>query len=277
MDHSIQPMSLSEYADQQTRLGAKVICRSGVFWRKIRPFFYRPLLPVESYSKEAVQVPVTWPSGFQYVTDNRELANSSMNFIMLDELQGYSLGSLTCKRRQRVKLGAQQFQVRPLQNSDELKMQGHKVYLSFYQRTLYPYKQDRRNYRAFCMWIDTLFSSPKTILLGGFGPNGLAAITSLYWVNRTLIFSTLICESEALRKNLGELMFHEIRQLAAKHTGIKQIYVRNYQGGNSLDQYYLNRGCQLVRKPSRLEITSPFKTLLRCFLPRKYDLLRGND
>ena len=277
MDLPIQPMSLSAYAQQQGRLGAKVIHRHGVYWRRVRPFFYRPLLPVLEFSTPVVQTPVAWPGGFQYVVAEGLQANSTMNFLMLDELNNYSLESLTHKRRQLIKRAAQQFQVRSLQDPESLKAQGHSVYLSFYQRTRYTYKQDRISYKVFCRWIDTLFSRPETILLGGYGPNGLAAISTSYWVDHTLVYSTLICESDALHKNLGELMFHEVRQLAANHSGIRQIYVRNYHGGNSLDQYYLYRGCQLVRKPARLEIPRPFHALLRWILPRKYELLLGND
>jgi hypothetical protein len=273
---SIEPMSLSDYADQQSRLGAPVICRNGVFWRKVRPLFYRPLLPVESYTESAVQTPFAWPGGFQYVVADKLEANSTMNFIMLGDLQAYSLGGLTHKRRQLITRAAQDFEVRPLRDPDELKAQGHKVYLSFYQRTRYSYRQDRIGYRTFCQWIDTLFSSPKTILMGGYGPNGLAAISSSYWVNSTFIYSTLICESEALRRNLGELMFHEVRQLAAQHGGIRQMYVRNYHGGNSHDQYYLYRGCQLVRRPARLEIPQPFESMLRWMSPNRYARLLGS-
>ncbi len=275
MDLSIQPMSLSDYADHQRRLGAAVICRNGVFWRKVRPFFYRPLLPVESYAESAVQTPFAWPGGFQYVVEDGLEANSTMNFVMLDDLQRYSIGSLKHKHRWLIKRAAQDFEVRPLRDPDELKAQGHRVYLSFYERTRYAYREDRISYPAFCQWIDTLFSSPETILIGGYGPNGLAAILTSYWVNNTLIYSTLICESEALHRNLGELMFHEIRQLAVQHSGIRQMYVRNYHG-NSLDHYYLYRGCQLVRRPARLEIPQPCESMLRWISPDRYARLLGS-
>ncbi len=272
-------MSLSEYAEQQIRLGTKVLFHNGIYWRKVRPFFYRPLLPVEGYVASTIDAPVGWPSGFQYALADGvgQQANSTMNFIMLDELHSYSLESLNHKRRQLIKRAAQQFQVRPLQNSMELKTQGHRVYLSFYHRTRYTYKQDRLRHDMFGDWIDTLFSSPKTILIGGYGPNGLAAVSSSYWVNHTLVYSTLICESEAMHRNLGELMFHEIRMLAARNSGIREIYVRNYHGCNSLDQYYIYRGCRLVRKPARLEIPPTIQTMIRCIMPHKYRLLLGED
>lgn len=277
MELSIQSMSLSEYADLHTRLGAKLICHNGVYWRRVRPFFYRPLLPVEAIQSVSAISPVRWPSGFQYVVADSAQANSTMNFLMLYDLKSYTLAEVSHKRRQLINRAARQFQVRLIHDPKELQEQGHPIYLSFFERTHYPYKSDRRNKAAFDQWISTLFSHPKTIFLGGFGPNGMGAFLVSYCVNQTLVCSTLVCETEALHSKLGELMLHGVRQLAAQLPGIKEIYVRSYQGGNSLDQYYLLRGCQLVRKPARMVIHSPIHIFLRKFMPRKYDLLCGAD
>lgn len=273
----IQQMTLKDYAVLQSRFGVRIICRDGQYWRKVRPFFYRPLLPVEACAESPNPPPVTWPGGFQYVVANQQRANSTMNFIMADNPGSYSLDSLSHKRRQLIKRAAQHFDVRPLTDPEEWKKQGHQVYLSFLQRTGYPYLTDRKHKTAFAQWIDSLCSNPKTILLGGYGPKGLAAISTSYWINQTLVYSTLICETESLRKNVGELMFHEVRQLAARQSGISEVFVRGYQGGNSIDQYYLHRDCQVVRKPARLEISTATRALLRWFQPRKYELLVGVD
>lgn len=277
MDIPIQQMSLREYAEIQARFGGKILERDGHFWRQVRPFFYRPLLAVEPYDPGKVRRPVAWPSSFQYVVPAGPEANSTMNFIMLGQPQSYSLDSLLHKRRQMITRAGRDFRVAPLTSPAELKAHGHPIYLSFYERTGYKYKADRQSKAVFDRWVDTLFSCPKTILLGGYGPQGLAAISSSYWVNQTLVYSTLICDTGALRKNLGELMFHEIRQLAAKVPDIREIFVRPYQGGNSLDEYYLLRGCQLERRPARLELPSPVLRLMRWTMPRQYELLSGKD
>ena len=277
MDIPIQPMSLSEYAELQTKFGVTVIYRDGHYWRRIRPFFYRPLLPVEAFPDATLTSPVTWPSGFQYVVANTQLANSTMNFIMLDDLQSYSLDSLNHKRRHMIKGAAHQFEVRPLRDPQELKDHGHKVYLSFYERTKYNYKSDRRSKVVFDQWVDALFSNPKSIVMGGYGSSGLSAIATSYWINHTLVWSTLMCETGSLKKKLGDLLFHEFRLVAAQESRCKEIFVRSYQGGNSLDHYYLLRGCHLVRKPARLELPSTVQTLIRWMMPRKYALLNGDD
>lgn len=273
----IQQMALSEYADLQSQFGVKVIAHNGHYWRQVRPLFYRPLLPVEAYPHDSSRPPVTWPVGCQYVVADPQAANSTMNFIMLDNLAGYTLDGLLHKRRQLIKRAGRYFTVRPVTDPRELKEQGHRVYLSFLQRTGYPYKSDRKNKTVFGQWIDTLCSNPKTILMGGYGPDGLVAISTSYWINRTLVYSTLICDTDSMHKNVGELMFHEVRQMTAQHPGIAEIFVRGYQGGNSIDQYYLHRDCHLVRKPARLEMPVLTHTLLRWLQPRKYELLCGKD
>src|SRR5947208_2448769 len=111
MDAPTQQMSLRDYAQVQARFGVKVLERDGYFWRKVRPFFYRPLLPVEAHEVPSGQRPVAWPSGFQYAVAEGQRANSAMNFIMLDEPQAYSLEGLPHKRRQMIKRAAQDFHV----------------------------------------------------------------------------------------------------------------------------------------------------------------------
>ena len=277
MDRPLQQMTLGEYAEFQVRFGVKIVHCDGGFWRQVRPFFYRPLLPVELLQAPAVSRPVGWPGGFQYIVAQGSPANSTMNFVMVDDPQNYSLEGLSHKRRQLIKRSAQDFEVRPVDNPKELKESGHPVYLSFFERTRYAYKSDRQTKVVFDRWVDTLFSTPKTILLGGYGPDGLRAISTSSWVNHTLVYSTLICETAALKKNLGELMFHEVRRRAARQPLIKQIFVRPYQGGNSLDEYYLFRGCRLARMPARLEMSTAILNMIRWTMPRQYKLLIGED
>lgn len=62
-------------------------------------------------------------------------------------------------------------------------------------------------------------------------------------------------------------MFYELRKLAANTPGIREVLVRSYRGGSSLDQYYLLRGCQLVSRPARLVIPRMVHALFRWSIP----------
>jgi len=268
-------MSQDEFAGLLREFGAKVVSGNGIFWRRVRPFFYRPILPVQDLSARAVMTPFKWPCGYQYVLAGEGRANSAMNFIMLDGLGEYSVANLGGRRQQLIRQAGRQFQVRPLSDLREFKEQGFRVYRSFYERTKYPYGTERRNEATFHRWAETVFRHPKVVLLGGYGSDGLVGVSRSYWVDRTLFYASLFCETNALEKNVGELMFHELRMLAAQEPRIKEILVRNYQGGNSLDQYYLLRGCKLVTKPARLEMPAVIHTAIKWFLPRQHALMCG--
>jgi hypothetical protein len=278
MQGKMQPMTLGEYAESQIRFGANVVCRGGHYWRQIRPFFYRPLLPVTAISSQAIaRAPISWPRGYQYVVEDGAPANSFMNFVMLDNLSAYRLENLSQKRRQVIARAAKKFEVRPIANAPELKAQGHAVYLSFFQRTGYAYKAERVQKPAFDQWADDLFKSSKTLMIGGYNRGRLVAFSTWYWVERTLVYTTLVSETDAMREDIGELMFHEVRDLAGKQHGLDEIFLRNYQGGNSIDQYHLFRGAQLVRKPAQLCVPFPVLAAMRQFAPRKHELLLGRS
>ena len=268
-------MSPAEYAAVERGLGANILERNGIFWRQVRPFFYRPVLPTQEFSNAEISKPFGWPNGFQHALADGATANSQMNFLMLDGLRDYSAEQLGRRRKQLVRSASQIFQVRPLRDLREFQAQGFQAYRSFYNRTGYTHRADRKDEKTFHAWAENVFSNPKVILLGGYGADGLVGVSRSYLVNQTLVYATLFCDTEALKKNLGELMFHELRLLAAGDPRIAEIFVRNYQDGNSLDQYYLLRGCKLVSKPARLAMPAVIRDVIKFFLPRQHALLTG--
>jgi hypothetical protein len=275
MERPLQKMSSAEYAAVERGLGAKVVERNGIFWRQVRPFFYRPVLPVQEFSEPEAAKSFGWPNGFQYALNGAGRTDSALNFIMLDNAPDYSVESLGRRRKQLIRAAGQMFQVKPLRDLREFQRSGFNAYRSFYERTGYTHRADRKNEAAFQQWAENVFSEPKVILLGGYGPDGLVGVSRSYWVGRTLVYATLFCETNSLKKNLGELMFHELRMLAAREAGIADIFVRNYQGGNSLDNYYLMRGCKLVSKPARLVMPAAIRAGIKYFLPKQHALLAG--
>ena len=46
VETDIQPMSMAEYAALEARFGTKVVEQDGLYWRQVKPFFYRPLFAV---------------------------------------------------------------------------------------------------------------------------------------------------------------------------------------------------------------------------------------
>ena len=277
LDISGRQMSAAEYAELAATLGATIVCRDGVYWRRVRPFFYRPLLPFEPLETQTVAAPGVWPAGFQFMVRDASVANSTMNFLIYDEPRRYSLEALGHNRRRLIKHASGSFQIRLIRDLSEIKEQGHRVYLSFFDRTRYAYKSERVRKAGFDRWVETLGNFPKAIVLGGYGAAGLVAVSVSYWVKDTLWYATLFDDTAAMKEGVCELMLHELRRMVAGQRGIARMVARRYRGGNSFDHYYLIRGCKLTRLPARLEINPGVKLLLRWCLPREYSAVCGND
>ncbi len=276
----IHAMNVDEFAEAQLTLGEVIVKSATVYWCRVRPFFYRPLLPYKAYELDEIVSPCNYLDkslgGFQHVVTSWEKANSSMNFLILDQLHGYALEKLKHERRRFIKKASRQFEIRPLGDIKEFRDQGYRAYISFYKRTSYSYKAERTQKENFANWVDIIMKS-KALVLGGFGKSGLVAVALLYQVEQTLIYATFFSETEALRKGIGELMFHHIREAAAQRPEIHEIFVRKYHGGNGMDKYYMLRGCKVVKKPANLHISNRARFILMFCLPKQYEMLSGRS
>jgi hypothetical protein len=139
----------------------------------------------------------------------------------------------------------------------------------------YKYKPERTRRTEFEKWAQTVFDFTKAVLLGGYDTNGLVAVSVSYWVNDTLVYSTLFSGTEALRRNVCEGMLHVVRQIACEQSQIRQLLTRTYSGGSSIDHYYLIRGCKLVNKPAKFVLNPVAHAFLKTFLPRQYGRVKG--
>lgn len=270
------PMTPDEYAALQLALGAKLVKAGNVWWRRIRPMFYRPLLYYEPLEGNCILPPIGWLGAYQYAVPNAAISNSTLDFLVLDGLPSYDIAQLEKRKRWLIRQAAKTFSIRPISEASELKHSGHPVYVSFYERTRYTYMERRCRKPVFDRWAETIFEVGKPLVLGGYENGNLKGVSVSYRVRDTLIYSTVFVETGALKRNLGDLMFHEFRVRAAQETEIRRVILRPYHGGNSLDSYYLFRGAKLVRQPARVNAAPFLLTVLKMFFPRHHAALMGD-
>jgi hypothetical protein len=272
----LQQMTVDEYAEARVAVGDRVERLGKVYWLRTKSFFYRPLLPYEPLSLSSAEIPPASVGGFQHVVADEREANSIMSFLMLHELSGYELQRLDHNRRRLIKNAAKHFVIRPVVELTEFQEKGFEAYLSFFRRTHYQYMSERRRRENYYRWAKTILGFPKSIVLGGYGEEGLTAVSVSYWVGEVLYYATFFCSTSALEKGVGELMFHALREAVCHEPGIREVFVRRFQGGNGMDKYYLLRGSRLVHKPARLCLSPFTQWMLRSFLPNRLALLKGD-
>jgi hypothetical protein len=277
MNNFWRQMDVERFANFEQVLGQPVFCINRVYWRRVRPLFYRPLVTFEEYATElAPPPPVAFWGGFQHVVTSLEQANSYMHFVMFKGPEVYSLNALDYNRRRQVKQAAKHFVIRPITDLNEFKKRAYPVYLSFYERTRYQHGAQRRNQNFFSTWAETLFQMPEVVILGGYHNDDLCGVSLSFLIGHTLDYATFFCNTESLRLGLSDMMLHSVREAAAGCKEVRQIFVGLFKGGKGLDDFYLLRGAEVVSKPAFLGLNSLSQFFLQRFMPRQFAHLMGN-
>jgi hypothetical protein len=270
-------MTIEEFAAFEGIFGQRIIAVNGTYWGQVRPLFYRPMLPYQEYQPGLVIPPsLSLLGGFQHAVPPEETSNSCLNLLMFEDAKAYSLDCLDYNRKRQTRLAAKQFVIQPITDINEFKQKAYPVYLSFYERTRYQYGSQRREEPCFSRWADALFRISNLVILGGYRNGELGGVSVSLLIEDTLCYATFFCNTASLRLGLSDLMLHFVREAVAEGQCAKQIFAGLYKGGKGLDDFYLLRGCKLVRKPALLHINPLAAFFLKRFLPEQYARLRGD-
>jgi hypothetical protein len=271
----LQQMSMVDFAAFERLLGQRVVRANDCYWSQVRPCFFRPLLPTQEYRLDAISAP--WSAslgGFQCAVPPKEKANSSLNLLLFDS-EGYSLDSLDYNRKRQVKLAQKQFDIRPMTDVSEFKKNAYPIYLSFYERTRYYWGAKRRDRTFFSHWADALFQMPKVLILGGYQKGELRGVSLSLLVEDTLLYATFFCDTHSMRLYLSDLMLHAVRNIAAEHPHVRHIFAGMCKAEEGLNDFYLLRGCNIVRKRAVLRVNPLAAFALRNLMPKQYATLQG--
>jgi hypothetical protein len=267
-------MCVDEYAALEIAMGAKLVKSGGVWWREVRPFFYRPLLPFREFDpKELKCPPLALVGGAQHAVPNGTTSNSRMNFLIFEDPHSYSMESLTQGSRRHIRRAMSTFTVKPI-DLDELIAGGHSVYLSFYERTKYRYKSERTEQRHFDSWANRLFRFPKVQVHGAFRGSELKSVSVSYVVEDILFTPTFFSHTDALSEFVSELMLHSVREQAAGSDQIGLVFAASADMQRGLVDFYLLRGARVVSKPARLRVNPLALASVKIFNRAEYSKLR---
>lgn len=267
-------MSIDEFATCQRSDGMKVVKIDGLWWVEIRPFFFRPLLPLEEIKPWSKRYPLkAFVGGILHAVPTGVPANTKMNFFIYDDLQYYSLDVLSNKRRRIIQQGIDNFEIRVFEDPAEFIATAYPIYLSFYKRTKYWYKDERADKKVFAKWGRKLFENAKIMKIGAFHENRLAAVEVSYFVENVIIGDTLFSDDDGKRMKVTDFILHKMRE-AATGTDADYIYLGLPSGVSSLDESKLIRGCKLLTKPAFSKINPVTETVAKVFMRRSYQRLQ---
>jgi hypothetical protein len=271
-----ESMSVDEYAALEQQLGAKLCEVNGVWWRRVRPFFYRPLYPLKPMDPKVIHPPApSWFGGVQYQVRAGVPANSWLHYVVSEPASAYSMEGLGKKDARAIRAAQKKLTVRRIDLTGELVHQAHEAYLEFYQRTRYTYKAERQDPGKFADWAAIISKSPKLLVHGAFLEGRLRAVSISSRVDDTVLYATFFAANEVLKLGGADLMLHAVRQAAADAPGVRRVFGTMFKGGGGHDSFYLYRGFQLVSRPAILRVNPILLLALRLCAPGYIARLRG--
>ncbi len=269
-------MSIEEYSAYERENGTGLCKAGGIWWREVRPFFYRPLHPLQRLDPGRAEIPlIRQLIGYQHLVSDPKQANSRMRFFVLDRLEEYSLDRLPSKVRWEVNRSRRQSELRPIATVREFVDAGYPVYLAFYERTHYGWRSDRTDREIFQKWAEALYRYPRMRIMGAYSGSLLNAVAVSYLVDDVVFYATLFCNGEALRTHASDLMLHDVRETAANSAGAKYIFMGAPGNRRGLDTFKIRRKCRILNEPARFRINPVAVLLLKLFSPGSYRKLRG--
>ena len=270
-------MSVDEYADYERRVNGELVWRVGrVWWRRVRPFFYRPL-----FLHEAVPGPESVPAwasalgGAQYPVQDGEPSNSNLTLLVHDRLSSYCLEDLPCKSRRCVAQAAKALTMAAIPDAETFARLAHPVYLDFLSRSRYDFNSRRRDSHQFRAWAQTLYSFPKIRVLGAFCGLELAAVLICFQVRHVVYYNAQFGNRLALKHHANDLLLHTVKMCAGGSPGVEFLYADTAGMPRGLDWFYLRRGFHKQRRPALLQGNPVTLATLRLFFPITYRKLVG--
>lgn len=275
---ALQPITFDEFAALEAANGGRMVRRSGIYWKVVRPCFYQPLIPWAEYPHASLRGPAAaLLGGWQHVVPPNEPFNSSLRFLAFSRLRDYGVEALDYNRRRQLKIALKRFTVREMVNRDELARLGYPVYLDFQARTGYDYYASRTQEPIFAAWTHRLFDCQKLHILGAFDGEQLVGLSFSYLFGTSLAYMTFFSTTDAQKHFVSDLMLHKVREFAAGRQDVTTLVATRYKGGATLDRFYLMRGAEIVVKPSYLTINPLAGMALRLFFPKRSLAVWGEE
>lgn len=265
-----EPMTIDEYAEFQKKTGAKVVRIDGTWWTEARPFFFRPLFPFAEITPRYDRYPLqALVGGVLHPVPAGAPSNSRMNLFIYDELKEYSLEKMGAKQRWIIRQGLKNFQARRMTDVNAFIDEAYGIYDSFYARTRYFYKKERRNREAFAKWARSIFQFPKVMVLGAYHGERLCAIDISYRVEDVIIEDVFFSDTDSQSLRVTDFVIHTLRE-AASASDARCLFRGFPSGKKTLDDSKVTRGCRVLKLAAYCKINPLALWVGKAFMNESY-------
>lgn len=270
------PMSVEEYGGLEARAGFRHLRAAGVWWRRTKPLFYRPLFPFAPLPSTVEPPPLARLGGWQHAVAGNEPADSHLNYMVFTDLRSYDPARLKREDRKNLKRAARYLTLRRVSDLEEFASEGLRILREFFSRSTYRFRRDRLRPEVFRRWAEALISEPRVLVLGAYGPSGLCEVHISLRVEHVLLFDVAFASREGRLFRSSDAVLDHLRRRAAQ-TDAAYVCLGSVGGKGTLDGFKLRRGAEILSLPARLHLNPLAAAALRLATPGIFRRLHGMD
>ncbi len=206
-------MTSKEFIEQQIAAGYKIHFNEGVYWQRVAPFFYKPVLHLEEIvpGKSHPKLVKSF-FGYSHLVSNKQSANKNW-FVMLlshEKLKEFNIKSLSSSKRARVRKGLKLTEVKKIENIEYEIEDLKNICISTAIRTKAgkPPEYYTKSYNKWREWITKEFALPKREWWGSYCKGMLIAYFYSVQINDTIFIFAAKSHTDFLNKCPNDALFY---------------------------------------------------------------------
>ena len=270
----LEPLTIEELVAQDSSVEDSFHFHEGIWWRKIKPFFYQPAFffqPIKPKNSSPLRQKAL--IGYHHVVPDTSESNSYFRMLIHKNVKEYSLDILTRGIKSNVKKAYRHLRIKKVIDINDLLTDGYETYVSFRKRT--NWGRDKTNYQIFSRWINRAFKLEKRFFLGIYLNNRLICYTHPYVVEGMASLPILISHSEYLEYRPNDLLLHTFLTICKNTPCVSKAQFGPASLKTSLDTFKMKYGFEIVKYPTYIWLNPFVKPLLKQIYRKKYKQLFG--
>lgn len=271
---SLHNMTVEQFVEAEQKLGSDFHLASGVWWRKVKPFFYQPADLMTRFSARTAN-PKPWLSlgGYYHLVPSEEGSNGVVVANEISDLEGYSLTSLK-KKKTRIQRALSVFRIQRVRVLGDLLNEGYRVYLDWDGRTA-DVRVRRSDPVTFCDWMTRSLAHPHLLILGAYYDNRLVAYLMAHAIAGTANINKSFALSEYNQLAPMAALKYSYVKICANSPGVHRAWSGLRSMKESLERYKAELGFRHVSYPAFIYLRPPIRPMVRWLMPLEYKRLMG--
>lgn len=259
----------------RSQWGEHIVFANGHYWSMTSMGFYRATHWLARIPAADAVKPRRFCWGFHTTirSCDADHANGYLPLHVLCNLPQYELGSLSPRRRNKVRNSYKQVEFVEVCSLEPLLAEGYDVVCSTQDRTAYRQWRTREQYQRY---IDACLHKSRMTVVAGLIDGRIKGLAFCFAVGTTAYIHMVDIASDALKTNIGSGLLFEVAQIARRSRGLEELVNSPHTPEKpSLSEHKIGMGFDLVQIPSRVWFMPPTEKLVGVFRPAAYYRMTG--